>query len=324
MEDIFKLLNKDDNTRFSSLKGCDLKDIINALMNYEMEYRNSLNLPEKMTFGCEIEVENITKKPEFDNNLSKWIVKPDITLEKGCEVTSPIMCDEKKWWNDLRKVCSILKNQKRINFINSGGHVHVGAHILKYDYVSLLKFLKMIINYENILFHFSAGIDTAVRREGGTYAKPIASKLLNIVPYDDGYTYNSLINELKRMGRFLSVNFLNVKLQGVNNSDRNTIEFRMPNGTVEEVIWQNNINAFCKMLFVATTEIDENILNNYDNNISDSMYYYNIIDLKKSIEFVDLIFNNNLDKINFLVQYFKGFNDIYDTNASVYSKKIIK
>lgn len=53
-------------------------------------------------------------------------------------------------------------------------------------------------------------------------------------------------------------------------------------------------------------------------------YRYNIIDLKKSLEFVDLIFDNNLDKIYFLKQYLKDFVDIYNKSKFVKIKKLHK
>ena len=38
---------------------------------------------------------------------------------------------------------------------------------------------------------------------------------------------------------------------------------------------------------------------------------YNEIDIEEALEFSDLIFDNNLDKVYFLIQYFKNFDYAY-------------
>ena len=53
-------------------------------------------------------------------------------------------------------------------------------------------------------------------------------------------------------------------------------------------------------------------------------YLYNEVNLKKVLEFVDLIFDNNLDKIYFLRQYLKGFQDGYRTVTTLKAKKFVK
>ena len=41
----------------------------------------------------------------------------------------------------------------------------------------------------------------------------------------------------------------------------NTIEFRFPNGTLNPIIWQNNINVFTKMmLYVQSGSVNQNLL----------------------------------------------------------------
>ena len=46
--------------------------------------------------------------------------------------------------------------------------------------------------------------------------------------------------------------------------------------------------------------------------------------LKKVLEFTDLIFEDNIDKIYFLRQYIKNFEEIEDTNIAFKAKKFIK
>ena len=104
--------------------------------------------------------------------------------------------------------------------------------------------------------------------------------------------------------------------------NKNTVEFRSPNATIEEIVWQNNINAFTKLMLAATKGlIDEECLDYKISNFTNYDFMYKEICLKSVLEFVDLIFDNNLDKIYFLKQYFKDFKDISQFNSLKRTRK---
>lgn len=48
--------------------------------------------------------------------------------------------------------------------------------------------------------------------------------------------------------KHIALSFRHVSFADMSKRDMNTIEFRFPNCTVEEAIWQNNINVFAKMI----------------------------------------------------------------------------
>ena len=56
----------------------------------------------------------------------------------------------------------------------------------------------------------------------------------------------------------------------------------------------------------------------------DQFYLYNEICLESVLEFVDIIFDNNLDKAYFLRQYFKSFQDNFGLRDGTKAKKITK
>ncbi len=92
---------------------------------------------------------------------------------------------------------------------------------------------------------------------------------------------------------------------------RNTIEFRCPNGTLNPIIWQNNVNLFVNMLLYSqSSDFNEEIVSRRFNEITKEnvrLELYKLINLDKAIELSDLIFKNNLDKVYFLRQYLKDF-----------------
>ena len=84
----------------------------------------------------------------------------------------------------------------------------------------------------------------------------------------------------------------------------NTIEFRGANSSDKAIIWQNNVNAVTKLMLAASKDlIDEEKLDyRLVEEPASSNNFFN------SLELIDTIFDNNLDKIYFLKQYTKTFN----------------
>ena len=98
----------------------------------------------------------------------------------------------------------------------------------------------------------------------------------------------------------------------VKKKEGNTIEFRCPNGTLNEVIWQNNLNFFLSLMNYTKdgyNNVDYEYYVNKGNDNIDSDYDYSELYLKDALELVDLIFKTNQDKIDFLKQYVKSIND---------------
>ena len=57
---------------------------------------------------------------------------------------------------------------------------------------------------------------------------------------------------------------------------------------------------------------------------SKNEFVYNNINLKNALEFVDLIFDNNLDKVYFLKQYLKNYQENYGLKTVVKAKRFVK
>ncbi len=53
-------------------------------------------------------------------------------------------------------------------------------------------------------------------------------------------------------------------------------------------------------------------------------YLYSIVNLKNVLEFVDLIFDNNLDKTYFLRQYLKDFEETYKSSDLQKAKRFVR
>lgn len=313
---IFKFVKPEDNYLFSKMSGSDLLELINLLDNYYLELRSSLGFDKNISFGVEIEVEH-AKENDIKRNLSRyllsdeWQVKDDGSLTRGAEIISPILRDDEENWKDLWAACSILNSYSKIGN-NAGGHVHIGAQILGNDTPAYLNLIKLWSVYENIIFRFSYGVFLKNRPRLAKYAEPMTKDFCRYYNKfkDENLNFQEMIKFLSR-SRYHAINFCNVNCNYPNSIRKgNTIEFRCPNGSVNPVIWQNNINLFVKLLNYAKSEYyDDDIINKRHNLYLDKyagLNWYNEIFLDEALEFCDLIYDNNFDKIYFLRQYLKS------------------
>ena len=318
---IFNFLKPSQNTKLCQLKKLDLQELIILIKKFYLSLRNTLNLDDSITFGLEIEFEHANTEmidSIIDKKYSKgddWCTVFDGSLDRGEEINSPILRDSIKTWIDLKKVCSIVRRYAKI-CNHSSGHVHVGTQTLGDNSEAWINFILLWSVYENIIFRFSYGEYYSNRPCIIKYAKPISNVLwdsyenLNLIDKNDLYI-DDIIDNIS-VDRYQAVNFHNVEYENISNfSEGNTIEFRCPNGSLNPIIWQNNVNLFIKMLLCAkNSNLDKDLIlkRRRDTNVYYSLDWYSEIFLDQALEFADLIFDNNLDKLYFLRQYLKDFN----------------
>lgn len=317
--EIFKYLKPDENDLLSSFEYHDLQNIIYYIEKYMLEYRSFINIPLDILFGVEIEADsklsmalclmnNIISSMDFND----WRVVEEKSISNGFEIVSPVMNNSKDFWKDLKTICLAVKPY---GFISNdcGGHVHVGAHVLGENKDNWLKFIKLWASYEHIIYRFCYGEFLTHRSRILGFSQP--SSLIFMSDYEkfkDNYniSIDKMIREISHDTKGLAVNFKNA-FSSSTFSKGNTIEFRCANGTLNPVIWQNNINLFTHLLMYAKSDnYNETIVSSRFNKIDDSslkLGIYSKVHLKDAVELADLIFNNNLDKIYFLRQYLKSY-----------------
>lgn len=320
------------NDAFSKLRGIELQELLVEIINFPFEYRNTLHLPNNLTFGFEIEYEGLFRifvRKFLKNKKINWEIKKDGTLRIGGEITSSVLTDNKKNWQELRIICEYLKNHNADTLHNAGGHTHIGANILGDDIQAWKTYLKLHTYYEHIYHRFDMGDKVSERKNQNMYAAPISNYLYdNLEKINDAKTLTELMWILCTVNRYKTINFNNVKFHQIEKTNiKNTIEFRGQNPTTNEVIWQNYINAKAKTLISSKT-IDQELLDyklKHSYKLQENnKFLYKIIVLQDALELVDLIFDNNLDKMYFLKQYLKDFEENYAIKQSIYIKKLKK
>ena len=297
---LYDLISPSDNEMLSKLSDSDIHDFLNLINQYKLVLRDGIGVNLDETFGVEIECEGVKWEKIMRKVLKNWGLYDDTSLLCGAELKSPKLRDVKENWLQLKKMCVMLSKYSQIG-INCGGHVHVGIQALEDGRKSLINFMKLWSIYEHIIFRFSFGEFLGPRPVFKGNSKSVRDAFQEMCYYDS-------IGALSERELFMMLK--HDKCQAVNFRHYDTfktIEFRCPNGTLNPVIWQNNINLFVKMLLYSSSLMydERKIKEKMSNSISDKTSSKIYVD--DALEFADLIFDNNMDKIYFLRQYLKSF-----------------
>ena len=308
-----------------------------TLKEKKLSYEYNKNIPPE-TFGIEIEVADAeyneiknalkqvlhyeptilgwnTKSNKIENLYEVWRLKNDNTVQTsskedrniklGGEITTPIMYNNKKCWQELELICNTLKQVKNIKINgNCSIHIHTDKHIYTsiQEYVNLLK-LWMI--YEDIIYRFSYGEKNGPRKLTTTYAKPISYIIYEILGELEKIETESELIKLMHYERKNGLNLTSI------DKEKQTIEVRTYNGTLNEKIIQNDVLFNQNLLNYAKTENFDKEFIDYKIKQYELLYLSESVKMKpeKAKELACLLFKNELDRLNFLKQYLKAYND---------------
>ena len=316
MENIY---TSDSNTILGVQSKDFLEDYYKFLDSYLIEYRDKLGLNKNYTFGVEIEYDEYPEA-RFEKIVSRdykntFDSQTEMDLYEGGEVSSKIFTDRKSSWVALKNILAELKAVKAKETERCGGHVHVGAHPLGSNTNLWKKFIYLYIVYEPIIYRFACGDYLNLRNTIYAKAYPcqieLASKLKE---FETSRDITSLAKLLKQDDRYRGLNTSNIRFQYSDDiKNGNTIEFRMANGTLSPIVWQNLVNCYLNLVDTAKNkDVDLEYLKYRIEDIANKYNYlgFTKINEKDALEFVDTIFNKNIDKTNFLRLYFKDRREV--------------
>lgn len=334
-------------TLFSSLSKSSKERLIKDLKGFYIPYRNNLDIPSDATFGCEIEFnmpgydyQYIQKlyKQGYNNPAKEFLISigypkiwhVDKELPYQFEIISDVLCDEVKTWAELESVLKFYLEHGAYTTMDSGAHVHVGKQLLKKNPDYWCTFLKLWSIFEEEIISFSNGEEYYERFVFHDYSDYSKEQLKDVIHNIEIKNYNKKITLLN--DKIYSINFspkdktINDLFSSKSNfKDFNvdsTIEIRCPNGTLNKIIWQNNINFFVKMILSCSNDGQKKELIDY-------LYKKLVLDKdscnnEKVLILCDIVFNNDLDKFCFLRQYYKDFNKPKEQDPSIKSKRFWK
>ena len=231
------------------------KEYIKSYIEDKEDVEVSINLPQKMTIGIEIESEGVklnSVKELINLIYNNWKCKGDDSLICGIEVVSPRLHADSDEIHNIYSICSVLSIYNQSVSDRCGGHIHIGA-----DFLTSVDAYKNLIeiwgNTELILYIIGNKKGQEPRDGIQDYSAPISKKIqnamnrgeLDLQNEDDLQEFVSSLQEIQQ-DKYCSINFNNITDDGIN-----TIEFRLPNGTINPDTWIENINLFGGIVKVA-------------------------------------------------------------------------
>ncbi len=325
------MYDMDKNDQLSYMNKKEKKDLLHFLKNYYVEYKPHLDISGDLTFGMEIEC-IIPKDNTYEHKKYtpfNLVAEKSVSRCYGYEFQSPVLCNNDFCWMVVRNTCEHLKLFCKTNE-RCGGHIHFGANIFKNNSNYLRNLVYLWLAFEDIIYRFSNGEMLNTRFSANIYAKPAINSFKYLLIQDEMFSnVEKFFSVFKNTSRNLGINFNNYyAFYNHESLDKNTIEIRVPNGTLEEVIWQNNINFFSNLMLTALRD-DLDLLDLYlkatETNCYDEdlLEQYGHIKIDKALELADLIYDKNEDKFDFLKQYIKN-GRVTKSKALIKTKKFWK
>lgn len=121
----------------------DMKKYLESLKNKVIEYRETLNLDSNITFGIEIEYENIVNYNmsyflDYILEFRDWknVEETDIMeyyeneMMNG-EINSPKLTDTYNTWKKLSELLMLMRNKNGLVSYKCGTHINIGLIYLK-------------------------------------------------------------------------------------------------------------------------------------------------------------------------------------------------
>lgn len=279
----------------------------------------SQDIPAFLTFGIELEAENGNAKIIRELNrkpLGTWNVKNDDSLiSNSIEITSPVLSYNEDNLNELAAVLNFMKSNGLKVSENCSTHLHFGASIFKTKQ-ELTVFLYLFCACEEILFLLSNKENTFPRQESNYYAQYITDNFLEafisgaLNPFDNT-TFEEYVQRIQialqpDKFRYKSVNILNIGAENIN-----TIEFRMPNGTLDFETIHQNIKLFASFLLLA-----KELSKNFDEGIN---YVDKLLQLDinaRAYNLIKTLFKDEYDQEQFKKRWQANYDILKFNNSS--------
>ena len=232
-----------------SLKNKDRREYYRKF--YEKKFSFDLGIDSNLLFGLEIEAEGINegimKELEFDK--TGFRCSDDGTLVLGVEVKTPKLKNQNECLSELYYVCNMLEMGGFKTSSRAGGHIHFDSSYFthKEDYYGLFEIWTSV---EDMLYIILNDVFSLPRNDVTSFATSFVESIReqkemvfeSFLKDDDGFASNL---HLWQNDKHNGLNITHVR------TDLNTIEFRVPNGTISFPVWMQNIKFLGRLMMVS-------------------------------------------------------------------------
>lgn len=300
----------------TTIKDTAIKEFIDDFLLEKAHDVSPVGLPRNTTIGVELEFVGIGKN-RFENLMRRipadfmngFKAKKDVSVQEkngnlGMEITSPVLDDTVESWKKLDKVCRFIRALGGRSNKTCGGHIHIGVNVLGVDTQAWENFSDIWKEAEPLIYMMSNRRGEKPRKGIGTYAAPSGEKLdciewgkVAMKEHDELW----MLRETFAFGdRYFGFNPDNIGIPR-----KNTIEFRLPNGTVDYDILRENIAFFGKILKISKLRAVEPSIKQKE---WEDFFEEGLEEKEKVQRFLDLVFNTEEEKDVYLQrwQYMAG------------------
>jgi len=262
-----------------------------------VEYMYSDVLPDRnMTFGVEIEFEGgdreaiardlyeegLIAEPRQSPyhagrlNPNLWAFETDGSVPTGGELVSPVFRDTPTAWQQIEKVCEIVRRHGGRATARCGGHVHIGTESpLDSRNERWRRLLRLVRSYEDVMFRMAAGGTSEGRHRGTGYTTSMRS-----------------VREWRQTGHYHAAN-----------RRSQTVEFRHFNGTLDPRQIQANVRLAAAVVAAAARDETDSALPEQEMPLGHHARSGREDDHSAVRRFLDTIFTRTRDKLSALWLY---------------------
>lgn len=213
-------------------------------------------LPGDLGFGLELEAVGYLALAILvygGRLVNKYEVKEEDSLDSGLEMTSDILYYSEEDLKSIYQVCYFASLNELEADSDCGGHIHYSADYLD-SYNAWYWLFYLYVNAEKLLAIMCNEEGKCIRAGAWKYAKFFGAKYVDIL--DDIHvvdTVNDFVYEVQKVcdDRNYAINLTNIAIK------QDTIEFRIPNGTLNPDVEVHNILLFGRLLVLAKRLADE-------------------------------------------------------------------
>lgn len=163
----------------------------------------------------------------YTDNPGGWRLESDCTVSG--EIVSPIMYDTPETWNNLARVCDIVRRHGGRASVRTGGHVHVSAGDYDHSVSNHHRLIGMVAEHEDTMYRLAQNPAARAHR-GLTWCRP------NTLP-SEGYTSLRDVH-VRNAGHDLGVN-----MQSLYGRSSDHVEYRMWDGSLDPGVIQAQVKV---------------------------------------------------------------------------------
>jgi len=272
--------------------------LLKAQQEEEKDFEK-LFLPEKETFGVELEFEGVWEEETFlwdyligGFRKEGFQIRDDVTLNGGSEIVTPILRDTEESWRKLYRITRFAENIGGKVTENCGTHIHFGADVFEENPQYFRMFLKIWQEVEPLLYMVSNKEGEIVEKNRRDNIKPIAHKIQEMLLQTEGkeVSIKDMITMLDMREKGFSVNLRNIVL---GDEEKYTVEFRLPNGTLDYQVIRENVDLYGRLLWLAK-ELVRNP--EYQKEAQESFFRTDVNETQKLKSLLELLFEEEEKK----------------------------